>query len=261
MKNVWIAAAMALALAACSQEAKQETKEAAQAVASDAAGATSAAASAAADAVQNAKEAAASAAGTVTSGAQDAAKDAADAAKDAADVAKDAADDAVAAAKNAAQAIGALDYLRNRLMNPDADNLTETDDLMAQKAALSANISTDEARQALINDAVKRRTAQINYTQQLTDNLNQQSKDMGLPYAPESSVNVQALSPEQRLQSYIKGSNADPELAFDLENRSVDYLEAKYGSTVANYASQLATQTAANLSRATSILPEEARKK
>lgn len=156
-------------------------------------------------------------------------------------------------------AIGALDYLRNRLMNPDADNLTETDDLMAQKAALSANISTDEARQALINDAVKRRTAQINYAQQLTDNLNQQSKDMGLPYAPESSVNVQALSPEQRLQSYIKGSNADPELAFDLENRSVDYLEAKYGSTVANYASQLATQTAANLSRATSILPEEAR--
>lgn len=155
--------------------------------------------------------------------------------------------------------IGALDYLRNRLMNPDADNLTETDDLMAQKAALSANISTDEARQTLINDAVKRRTAQINYAQQLTDNLNQQSKDMGLSYAPESSVNVQALSPEQRLQSYIKGSNADPELAFDLENRSVDYLEAKYGSTVANYASQLATQTAANLSRATSILPEEAR--
>lgn len=161
--------------------------------------------------------------------------------------------------KGTNMAIGALDYLRNRLMNPDADNLTETDDLMAQKAALSANISTDEARQALINDAVKRRTAQINYTQQLTDNLNQQSKDMGLPYAPESSVNVQALSPEQRLQSYIKGSNADPELAFDLENRSVDYLEAKYGSTVANYASQLATQTAANLSRATSILPEEAR--
>lgn len=161
--------------------------------------------------------------------------------------------------KGTNMAIGALDYLRNRLMNPDADNLTETDDLMAQKAALSANISTDEARQALINDAVKRRTAQINYTQQLTDNLNQQSKDMGLPYAPESSVNVQALSPEQRLQSYIKGSNADPELAFDLENRSVDYLEAKYGSAVANYASQLATQTAANLSRATSILPEEAR--
>lgn len=161
--------------------------------------------------------------------------------------------------KGTNMAIGALDYLRNRLMNPDADNLTETDDLMAQKAALSANISTDEARQALINDAVKRRTAQINYAQQLTDNLNQQSKDMGLPYAPESSVNVQALSPEQRLQSYIKGSNADPELAFDLENRSVDYLEAKYGSTVANYASQLATQTAANLSRATSILPEEAR--
>ena len=161
--------------------------------------------------------------------------------------------------KGTNMAIGALDYLRNRLMNPDADNLTETDDLMAQKAALSANISTDEARQALINDAVKRRTAQINYAQQLTDNLNQQSKDMGLPYAPESSVNVQALSPEQRLQSYIKGSNADPELAFDLENRSVDYLEAKYGSAVANYASQLATQTAANLSRATSILPEEAR--
>lgn len=161
--------------------------------------------------------------------------------------------------KGTNMAIGALDYLRNRLMNPDADNLTETDDLMAQKAALSANISTDEARQALINDAVKRRTAQINYAQQLTDNLNQQSKDMGLPYAPESSVNVQALSPEQRLQSYIKGSNADPELAFDLENRSVDYLEAKYDSTVANYASQLATQTAANLSRATSILPEEAR--
>ena len=161
--------------------------------------------------------------------------------------------------KGTNMAIGALDYLRNRLMNPDADNLTETDDLMAQKVALSANISTDEARQALINDAVKRRTAQINYAQQLTDNLNQQSKDMGLPYAPESSVNVQALSPEQRLQSYIKGSNADPELAFDLENRSVDYLEAKYGSTVANYASQLATQTAANLSRATSILPEEAR--
>lgn len=160
--------------------------------------------------------------------------------------------------KGTNMAIGALDYLRNRLMNPDADNLTETDDLMAQKAALSANISTDEARQALINDAVKRRTAQINYAQQLTDNLNQQSKDMGLPYAPESSVNVQALSPEQHLQSYIKGSNADPELAFDLENRSVDYLEAKYGSTVANYASQLATQTAANLSRATSILPEEA---
>ena len=161
--------------------------------------------------------------------------------------------------KGTNMAIGALDYLRNRLINPDADNLTETDDLMAQKAALSANISTDEARQALINDAVKRRTAQINYAQQLTDNLNQQSKDMGLSYAPESSVNVQALSPEQRLQSYIKGSNADPELAFDLENRSVDYLEAKYGSTVANYASQLATQTAANLSRATSILPEEAR--
>ena len=161
--------------------------------------------------------------------------------------------------KGTNMAIGALDYLRNRMMNPDADNLTETDNLMAQKAALSANISTDEARQALINDAVKRRTAQINYAQQLTDNLNQQNKDMGLPYAPESSVNVQALSPEQRLQSYIKGSNADPELAFDLENRSVDYLEAKYGSTVANYASQLATQTAANLSRATSILPEEAR--
>lgn len=161
--------------------------------------------------------------------------------------------------KGTNMAIGALDYLRNRLMNPDADNLTETDDLMAQKAALSANISTDEARQALINDAIKRRTAQINYAQQLTDNLNQQSKDMGLPYASESSVNVQALSPEQRLQSYIKGSNADPELAFDLENRSVDYLESKYGSAVANYANQLATQTAANLSRATSILPEEAR--
>ena len=161
--------------------------------------------------------------------------------------------------KGTIMAIGALDYLRNRLMNSNADNLTETDDLMAQKAALSANISTDEARQALINDAVKRRTAQINYAQQLTDNLNQQSKDMGLPYAPESLVNVKALSPEQRLQSYIKGSNADPELAFDLENRSVDYLEAKYGSSVANYASQLATQTAANLSRATSILPEEAR--
>ena len=161
--------------------------------------------------------------------------------------------------KGTNMAIGALDYLRNRLMNPDVANLTETDDLMAQKAALSANISTDEARQALINDAVKRRTAQINYAQQLTDNLNQQSKDMGLPYAPESSVNVQAMTPEQRLQSYIKGSNADPELAFDLENRTVDYLEAKYGSAVANYASQLATQTAANLSRATSILPEEAR--
>ena len=161
--------------------------------------------------------------------------------------------------KGTNMAIGALDYLRNRLMNPNADNLTETNDLMAQKAALSAGISTDEARQALINDAVKRRTAQINYAQQLTDTLNQQNKDMGLPYAPESSVNVQAMTPEQRLQSYIKGSNADPELAFDLENRTADYLEAKYGSTVANYANQLAIQTAANLSRATSIIPEEAR--
>ena len=161
--------------------------------------------------------------------------------------------------KGTNMAIGVLDYLRNRLMNPNADNLTETNDLMAQKAALSAGISTDEARQALINDAVKRRTAQINYAQQLTDTLNQQNKDMGLPYAPESSVNVQAMTPEQRLQSYIKGSNADPELAFDLENRTADYLEAKYGSTVANYANQLAIQTAANLSRATSIIPEEAR--
>jgi hypothetical protein len=114
MKKILTAAFMVAALAACSQETKQETKEAAQAVASDVKDAKADAASAVDAAAVAAKEAGAKAADATKEAGEkavDATKEAGEKAVDAtkaagekaADATKNVAEDAVAAAKEAAE--------------------------------------------------------------------------------------------------------------------------------------------------------------
>ncbi len=97
------------------------------------------------------------------------------------------------------------------------------------------NMNPDEVRELGVQEAIQRRQIQLGEVKRIEDTY--QDTVLGNT-RPESSANVRALTPEQRLQSYISGSNKDPELAYDLENTDESYLEAKYGQAVANYAAQ-----------------------
>lgn len=119
--------------------------------------------------------------------------------------------------------------------------------------------TTDQARQTLEEDAAKRHAEMLEYTKKTQDIIDAQNQLDGMPAIPTSPDNVRAMTSEQRLQSYLNASNPDPELVYDLENRSTDYLEAKYGTVIADYAREEALQAVRNLSLATSYLPEEAR--
>lgn len=151
-----------------------------------------------------------------------------------------------------------LTKLRNQFTAPIAErDLSEG--YGAVEYAHENNMTAQQVREADMAEAAARRQRQLGLVQEATD-IRQQNvaNALGTPL-PTSSDNVKALTPEQRLQSYLSGSNKDPELAYDLENNSEEYLEAKYGQAIANYAAQQRLQNFQNLSQATSYIPEAAK--
>jgi len=65
------------------------------------------------------------------------------------------------------------------------------------------------------------------------------------------------MTSEQRLQSYVTGSNHDPELAYDMQNMNDGYLRGKYGDTVADYAYNQRKTAMQDFQRASSYVPEQ----
>ena len=151
-----------------------------------------------------------------------------------------------------------LTKLRNQFNAPVAPrDLSEG--YGAVEYAHENKMTAQQVREADMAEATARRQRQLGLVREAVDMRQQNvANALGTPL-PTSSDNVKALTPEQRLQSYLSGSNKDPELAYDLENNSENYLEAKYGQAVANYAAQQRLQNFQNLSQATSYIPEAAK--
>ena len=128
-----------------------------------------------------------------------------------------------------------LTKLRNQFTAPVAErDLSEG--YGAVEYAHENNMTAQQVREADMAEATARRQRQLGLVREAVDMRQQNvANALGTPL-PTSSDNVKALTPEQRLQSYLSGSNKDPELAYDLENNSENYLEAKYGQAIANYA-------------------------
>ena len=151
-----------------------------------------------------------------------------------------------------------LTKLRNQFTAPVAErDLSEG--YGAVEYAHENNMTAQQVREADMAEATARRQRQLGLVREAVDMRQQNvANALGTPL-PTSSDNVKALTPEQRLQSYLSGSNKDPELAYDLENNSENYLEAKYGRAIADYAAQQRIQNFQNLSQATSYIPDAAK--
>ena len=151
-----------------------------------------------------------------------------------------------------------LTKLRNQFTAPVAPrDLSEG--YGAVEYAHENNMTAQQVREADMAEATARRQRQLGLVREAVDMREQNVANALGTSLPTSSDNVKALTPEQRLQSYLSGSNKDPELAYDLENNSENYLEAKYGQAIANYAAQQRLQNFQNLSQATSYIPEAAK--
>lgn len=151
-----------------------------------------------------------------------------------------------------------LTKLRNQFTAPVAPrDLSEG--YGAVEYAHENNMTAQQVREADMAEATARRQRQLGLVREAVDMRQQNVANALGTSLPTSSDNVKALTPEQRLQSYLSGSNKDPELAYDLENNSENYLEAKYGQAIANYAAQQRLQNFQNLSQATSYIPEAAK--
>lgn len=151
-----------------------------------------------------------------------------------------------------------LTKLRNQFTAPVAPrDLSEG--YGAVEYAHENNMTAQQVREADMAEATARRQRQLGLVREAVDMREQNVANALGTSLPTSSDNVKALTPEQRLQSYLSGSNKDPELAYDLENNSENYLEAKYGQAIANYAAQQRIQNFQNLSQATSYIPDAAK--
>lgn len=151
-----------------------------------------------------------------------------------------------------------LTKLRNQFTAPVAPrDLSEG--YGAVEYAHENNMTAQQVREADMAEATARRQRQLGLVREAVDMREQNVANALGTSLPTSSDNVKALTPEQRLQSYLSGSNKDPELAYDLENNSENYLEAKYGQAIANYAAQQRLQNFQNLSQATSYIPDAAK--
>lgn len=115
--------------------------------------------------------------------------------------------------------------------------------------AYHRNMTPTELRQRSLAEATRLNQARLQTTVEGQDALLGNTR-------PLSSDNVRAMTPAQRLQSYISGSNKDPELAYDLENMSLDYLQGKYGDVVANFAAERTKQNFRNFGAASAYVPE-----
>lgn len=126
--------------------------------------------------------------------------------------------------------------------------------------AQGQGITPQQARQRDLTNAIQRNQQRIQTEIDGRDRALAGASDLlGYDIREQSNNNVRALTPEQRLQSFIAGSNHDPELAHDIQNMDDGYLRAKYGNAVADYAYNQRKQSMKDLQLASSYIPENQR--
>ena len=126
--------------------------------------------------------------------------------------------------------------------------------------AQGQGITPQQARQRDLTNAIQRNQQRIQTEIDGRDRaLAGASELLGYDIREQPNNNVKALTPEQRLQSFIAGSNHDPELAHDIQNMDDGYLRAKYGNAVADYAYDQRKQSFKDFQLASSYIPENQR--
>ena len=154
--------------------------------------------------------------------------------------------------------MSARDLILNSLMNPIETQVDYSQGYDVGFNAQANRITPEQVRQRDLANAIQRNQQRINTQIEGQDNtLTAASKLLGYDLREQSSANLRGMTPEQRLQSYISGSNHDPELAYDMQNMNDGYLRGKYGDAIADYAYEQRKSAMQDFQRASSYVPEQ----
>ena len=154
--------------------------------------------------------------------------------------------------------MSARDLIINSLMKPIETQVDYSQGYDVGLTAQANRITPEQVRQRALADAIQRNQQRIQTQITGQDNtLDSASKLLGYDLREQSSANLRGMTSEQRLQSYITGSNHDPELAYDMQNMNDGYLRGKYGDTVADYAYNQRKTAMQDFQRASSYVPEQ----
>ena len=154
--------------------------------------------------------------------------------------------------------MSARDLILNSLLKPIDTQVDYSQGYDVGFNAQANRITPEQVRQRDLANAIQRNQQRIQTQITGQDNtLDSASKLLGYNLREQSSANLRGMTPEQRLQSYITGSNHDPELAYDMQNMNDGYLRGKYGDAVADYAYNQRKTAMQDFQRASSYVPEE----
>ena len=154
--------------------------------------------------------------------------------------------------------MSARDLILNSLLKPIDTQVDYSQGYDVGFNAQANRITPEQVRQRDLANAIQRNQQRIQTQITGQDNtLDSASKLLGYNLREQSSANLRGMTSEQRLQSYIAGSNHDPELAYDMQNMNDGYLRGKYGDAVADYAYNQRKTAMQDFQRASSYIPEE----
>lgn len=154
--------------------------------------------------------------------------------------------------------MSARDLILNSLLKPIDTQVDYSQGYDVGFNAQANRITPEQVRQRDLANAIQRNQQRIQTQITGQDNtLDSASKLLGYNLREQSSANLRGMTSEQRLQSYITGSNHDPELAYDMQNMNDGYLRGKYGDAVADYAYNQRKTAMQDFQRASSYVPEE----
>ena len=121
--------------------------------------------------------------------------------------------------------MSARDLIINSLMKPIETQVDYSQGYDVGLNAQANRVTPEQVRQRDLANAIQRNQQRIQTQITGQDNtLDSASKLLGYDLREQSSANLRGMTSEQRLQSYVTGSNHDPELAYDMQNMNDGYL-------------------------------------